>query len=418
VAARPGRAYGVEVNDTGEMHWLEVLEDVLGGAHLWRTDQLAGSVAAAVARLGLRTTIWLVDYEQVALRALPQAGQVTPAPLPVDGSLPGRAFARVTSIRGDDHRWWVPMVDGTDRLGVVEFVADGVIGAGADFLRRCEILSGLVGHLIATTSERGDHLDRIRRSRQMSTASELLWHMLPPLTASSDSAVVSAVLQPCYEVGGDGFDYALDGSAAHLVILDAVGKGVTAGVACAVALAAVRAARRGGRGLHDQARAADAAVAEQFPDGCFVTAVLAELRLDSGRLRYLNAGHPEPLLLRAGRLVRTITDGRRLPLGLDDPQAHVAEVSLEPEDRLLLYTDGVTEARDGGREFYPLDEGLARHVCDDPSRTLDALHDELLDHVGGRLHDDAALLLIRKPTPSGPTPATGPGGRDVATEAA
>src|SRR5690606_32084779 len=66
-------------------------------------------------------------------------------------------------------------------------------------------------------------------------------------------------------------------------------------------------------------------------------------------------------------------------------------------DQLLLYTDGVTEARDAAREFYPLAEGLARHLCDEPARTLAALHEELLHHVGGRLHDDAALLLLRKP---------------------
>jgi sigma-B regulation protein RsbU (phosphoserine phosphatase) len=100
-------------------------------------------------------------------------------------------------------------------------------------------------------------------------------------------------------VGGDGFDYTLDGAAAHLLILDGVGKGLSAGLACAVALAAVRATRRDGRGLYDQARAADAALLEQFTDARFATAVLGELHLETGRLRYLNAGHPAPLLLRA-----------------------------------------------------------------------------------------------------------------------
>jgi hypothetical protein len=71
-------------------------------------------------------------------------------------------------------------------------------------------------------------------------------------------------------------------------------------------------------------------------------------------------------------------------------------------DQLLLYTDGVTEARNHHREFYPLAEGLARHLCDEPARTLTALHDELLAHVGGRLHDDAALLLLHKPAVADP----------------
>ncbi|MGW7718951.1 SpoIIE family protein phosphatase, partial [Streptomyces chartreusis] len=70
-----------------------------------------------------------------------------------------------------------------------------------------------------------------------------------------------------------------------------------------------------------------------------------------------------------------------------------------------LYTDGVTEARNHDREFYPLAEGLARHTCDEPVDTVTALHGELQDHVGGRLHDDAALLLLRMPAMAG-APAT------------
>jgi sigma-B regulation protein RsbU (phosphoserine phosphatase) len=117
------------MKDSAELRWFEVVREVLGAAHLWQPDSLAETVDAAVSRLGMRSTIWLVDYEQTALRALPRPARVTPEPVPVDGSLPGRAFTRVESTPsgGDDQRWWVPMVDGTDRIGVMEFVvADGV----------------------------------------------------------------------------------------------------------------------------------------------------------------------------------------------------------------------------------------------------------------------------------------------------
>ncbi|WP_159054604.1 SpoIIE family protein phosphatase, partial [Streptomyces dysideae] len=99
------------------------------------------------------------------------------------------------------------------------------------------------------------------------------------------------------------------------------------------------------------------------------------------------------------------------PLGLRALTGQTPGLQVLPftdGDQLLLYTEGVTEARDHGREFYPLAEGLARHVSDEPARTLTALHDELLAHVGGRLHDDAALLLLRKPVLPGP--ASGVGG--------
>jgi serine phosphatase RsbU (regulator of sigma subunit) len=223
--------------------------------------------------------------------------------------------------------------------------------------------------------------------------------MVPPLTASCDRAVVSAVLQPCYEVGGDGFDYTLDGAVAHLVILDAVGKGLRASLVCAVALAAIRVQRRAGRGLSEQASAADMALLEQFSDARFATAVLGELDLDTGRLRYLNAGHPAPLLLRDGRLVRELPGARRMPLGLTDPQVQIAEVTLERDDRLLFYTDGVTEARTPGGERFGLSRlvGLVeRHVRSDLAapEMLRRLAHAVIEHQGGPPDDDATLLLV------------------------
>lgn len=385
---------------TGDLRWFEAIRTLLDRAHLMRADELAGVVGEVAAGLDLRARIWLADYEQVTLRALPEPGRDTPDPIPLDGTLPGRAFSSVMSVAGGDGHWWVPMVDGTDRLGVVGFALSGeVTGDERTFVRLCELLAGLVGHLITTVSGRGDHIDRVRRTRPMSIASELLWQQLPPLTSSCDRSVVSAILQPCYEVGGDGFDYAVDDGTMHVVVLDAMGRGLAAGLACAVALAAVRATRRAGRGLYDQARAADAALVEQFTDSRFATAVLAELRLDTGRLRYLNAGHPEPLLIRGGRLVRRLPHGRRMPLGVEDPSVQVAEEMLEPEDRLLFYTDGVTEARaTGGDRFGParLVELAERHAAAGlpAPETLRRLAHAVADHQAGPPADDATLMLV------------------------
>jgi len=387
---------------TGE-RWFEALREVLRGAHLWQPDDLAPAVEAAVSRAGLHARVWLVDYEQRALHPLPHPGRVLPDPLPVDGSLAGRVFARVRSAESDDdgaRRWWVPMVDGTDRLGVVEFVARDPAGPrDPDLLQHCELVAGLVGHLIATTTTRGELLERTRRTRPMSTASELLWQLLPPLTASAGRAVVSAFLEPCYEVGGDGFDYSFDGPDLHLAIFDGAGRGLEAGLAGAVALSAVRAGRRAGRGLYDQARAADAALTDQFTDSRFVTAVLAELNLDTGRVRYLNAGHPAPLVLRGGRVARELSGGRRMPLGLDDPLVEIGEELLEPGDRLLLHTDGVTEARTpqgerfGVGRLVDLAERNAAAGLAAPE-TLRRLVHAVRDHQDGPPADDATLMLV------------------------
>jgi sigma-B regulation protein RsbU (phosphoserine phosphatase) len=186
---------------------------------------------------------------------------------------------------------------------------------------------------------------------------------------------------------------------AHLVILDAVGKGLGAALACAVALAAIRAERRAGRGLREQAGAADVALLEQFSDARFATAVLGELDLDTGRLRYLNAGHPAPLLLRDGKLVQELPGARRMPLGLADPETHIAEARLEPDDRLLFYTDGVTEARTPGGERFGLSrlvglvEGHARSNLAAPE-VLRRLAHAVIEYQGGPPDDDATLLLV------------------------
>ena len=406
------------MNDPDRLRWFDAISMILERSHLWTPDDLPRSVDTALAPLGLRAVIWLADYEQVMLRALTDPGRDTPEPLPIDGSLPGRAFARVASTPAGDggaRRWWVPMVDGTDRLGVIEFVPP--VGTGSDdrqFVRLCEVVAGLIGHMIGGVTERGDLVKAVRRSRPMSPASELLWRLLPPLTAGTDRVAVSAVLEPCYEVGGDGFDYTLDGTTAQLLVLDAVGHGLPAGLACAVTLAAVRAARLDGAGLYQQARAADAALLEQFPDSRFATAVLADLDLATGRLRYINAGHPAPLLLRGGRLVRELSAGRRMPLGLDDAAVEVAEEMLEPEDRLLFYTDGVTEARavDGDRFGLNRLVGLVRQheAAGLPApETLRRLSHAVLDHQSGPPADDATLMLVQWSTPAAMNTVPGAG---------
>jgi hypothetical protein len=384
---------------TVEARWLEAFSAILDGSHLFQPDGLATAVDAALAPLGIAATIYLVDEEQRTLRPVPRPGRALPEPRPLGTTAAGRAFAMVTSAPIGDCGWCVPIVNGTDRLGVVEFV----VAAGETQLRdgslrtRCETLAGLIGHLVTVTSHKGDFLAQVRRSRPMTPAAELLRQLLPPLTSACERMVISAILEPCYDVGGDGFDYAIDGARARIVILDAVGHGLAASLACGVAMSAMRAVRRAGGDLREQARAADTALTEQFPDSRFVTAVLAELDLDAGRLRYINAGHPRPLLLRTGRVVRDLSAGRRMPLGVHD-DVEVAEEDLEGGDRLLLYTDGVTEARGpNGVEFgvERLIDLVERHAgAGLPApETLRRLAYAVAEHQGGAPADDATLVL-------------------------
>lgn len=146
------------------------------------------------------------------------------------------------------------------------------------------------------------------------------------------------MLEPSYAVGGDAFDYALSHSTAVMAIFDALGHTLNAGLIVAAVLAAYRSARRDGRGLHDQARAMDDTIIGQFGRGLLATGILAELDASTGRLRYVAAGHPPPLVLRSGKVVKTLTGGRRPPFGVATPELTVAEETLQPGDWLVLYT--------------------------------------------------------------------------------
>ncbi|WP_433041465.1 PP2C family protein-serine/threonine phosphatase [Dactylosporangium sp. CS-033363] len=378
--------------------WRAALAELLRRNRLAQADELADEVAAAAAPLGLDATIYLVDQEQRTLRPVPRAGAAGPEPLAVQDTVAGRVFMAVEQAV-DGNRLWLPLLDGSERLGVLTVVAGAAERLeDADFVAGCELFAHLVGHLIATKVPYGDALLKVRRTRRMSEASELLWRLVPPLTFVSHRAVVSAVLEPCYEVGGDGFDYASDESTLFFAIFDTAGHELRAGLGTAVVMSAIRAARRAGDGLEAMARAADEALAAYLPELRFTTAVLAELDLEDGRLRYVNAGHPFPLLLRDGKVIGALDAGRRMPLGLDDWNQPAGEAVLERGDRILLYTDGITEARGRDGAHFGADR-LAELAERDAERlpapeTLRRLCHAALARYDGPPTDDATLMLV------------------------
>ncbi|GIJ49314.1 phosphatase [Virgisporangium aliadipatigenens] len=379
--------------------WRAAIVDLLARSRLAQPDRYPIEVNNALAGLGVRTAIYLVDHEQRTLHAVPEPGRAAGPSLDVATTEAGRAFMHTEVVRVRPGRLWMPLLDGAERLGVLRVDADRHAVADPRFAEQLDLFAALVGHLLVGKLPYGDGLSSVRRTRPMSPAAELLWHLLPPLTYACERFAVAAVLEPCYEVGGDGFDYAVGGDGTFLTVLDTTGHGLPAGLGTAVALAAMRSARRDGRRLEELPATVDAALLEQFTDMRFTTGVLAELDLDTGLLRYINAGHPPPLVLRGASVVGRLDGGRRLPLGLDSPPAVPAEMMLEPGDRLLCFTDGVTEARDRtGAHFGEerLAELAERHAAEGlpAPETLRRLSHAVLDHLDGPPTDDATMLLV------------------------
>ena len=182
-------------------------------------------------------------------------------------------------------------------------------------------------------------------------------------------------------------------------MLDATGHDLTAGLAAAAAMAAARNGRREGHGLVEQAEMVSRVLETSVGPDRYATGVLARLDLDDGRLRYLCAGHPAPLLLRDGRVVRRLEGGQRPLLGLEARELSLGEEQLQPGDILVVYTDGVVEARDsaGGPFGLPrLVDFLERQHADGTPlpEVVRRLCRDVLAHQHGVLEDDATLVLL------------------------
>ena len=312
--------------------WHRALISLTRSGHTVQSSGLAPLLNETLRPLGIHATVYLVDIEQRSLHTLPEPGVVADA-VPIEGSLAGRCYMTVTPLVAsrDPIRFWMPLIDGTERLGVLDLTLPaGLDPDKEDVFENIDAIAGLLAHLIVAKTQYGDTLSRARRSQAMSPGAETLWRLLPPLTFTTHRLVLSAILEPCYAVGGDVYDYAVDDDIARIALFDAVGHGLPAALTATVALGASRSARIQGRGLQDVARAVDEAILGEFQDSRFLTAILAELHLATGTVHYLNAGHPPPVLLRDGKAVAQLDSGRRLPLGLQGREGDLAQISLEP----------------------------------------------------------------------------------------
>ena len=340
--------------------------------------------------------VYLADFAHRAL--FPLAGGE--ARQEVDGTLAGRAFATgqpVTSERDGSVRVWVPVVEQTTRTGVL---AVTVRQASPEVVAQAEILGVFAGLVVAAAARVSDVPGLRRRDQAMSLPAVMQWELLPPLSARTAGALVAGVLEPAYDIAGDAFDYAVNGGELHFAIIDGLGHGIGSTLLTGLAVGAYRHARRGGAPVAGMHAAVDAALAGHYDDNSFATGIIARLATGSGRLEWSCAGHPRPLLLRGRQVVAELSCDATLPFGLGDGTPAPGAEELEPDDAVLLYTDGVIEARTPDGELFGLDrlaDLLEREAASGqpPDELLRRLVRAVLDHQAGGLRDDATLLLVQ-----------------------
>lgn len=299
---------------------------------------------------------------------------------------------------------WLPLVDGAECLGVLAVRTPALDPLA---LRRGRTLAALLAMMVTSKRAYRDTYVHQTRTEPMRLAAEMLRAYLPPRTIGSTRAVSTAVLEPAYEVGGDAYDHALTDTTLHTAILDAMGHDLASGLTSVVALAASRHARRNGVDLPDLVESVDMALPEWLPNR-FCTSVLAQLDLFTGKLRWINCGHLAPLVIRNQRLVDGAMDcdadpPMGMPAAFTVEPRRVHEISLEPGDRVLMFTDGVTaRTADGGElglerfAHYVVRAAAAGELAPETLRRL--IH-AVLNAQENRLRDGATILMLEWRSP-------------------
>ncbi|MFD8695906.1 PP2C family protein-serine/threonine phosphatase [Kitasatospora purpeofusca] len=389
----------------GRDRWSEgrgerLLGELLDRSHELPPQLIVPLVAAVVHGLGGRDPLLLLqDYGQVVLAPLPGRGSVAGEPVPIDGTPAGAAFlggAPVEEPTADGVRVYLPLLDGGDEVGVLALTLDAVEEDDRPLLRR---LAVLVADLLVTKSGYSDRTFQARRVGAMSLAAEIQWSLLPPLSMTVPRVAVAGILEPAYQVAGDSFDYALNDDVLHVATIDAMGHGLDAATMATVAIGAYRHARRADIGLAEIYAFMDRAIAEQFGPDHFVTAQMMRLDTGTGHLQWVNAGHPQPLLIRGHVVVERLESATTLPVGFGGEEPVISERVLRHGDRVLCFTDGLVEEREAGGEQFGEEQLIdwvnrVERSQSGVRAVVRALSHVLKERRGGRTSDDATLFLI------------------------
>jgi len=247
------------------------------------------------------------------------------------------------------------------------------------------------------------------------TAQRAVLKPLPGQLGPVELGVIYLAAAADAKVGGDLYDVTTTEHGIRLIMGDVRGKGLGAVEVAADVLGMYREVAHDVHTLGELARRLDAGLSRRWGEHEeFVTALFVEIDPQVGRISIFNCGHPPPILISADGVTVLEVPAPAPPLGLltlGDSSGAARTLTFKPNDQLLLYTDGVTEARDQRRRFYPLDERLIVLQTRGKANAgglglLEALRDDLLRHSGAPLEDDAALLLVRAPA-VWPSPAAG-----------
>jgi serine phosphatase RsbU (regulator of sigma subunit) len=269
-------------------------------------------------------------------------------------------------------------------------------GSGADLGQVLRMSGVLIGGAaaFALSSVRTELDLRLRAVTQIADLTQAaVLRPIPSVVGPAEVAVRYVSATAGARVGGDFYEVLPFAGGVRFIVGDVRGKGIGAVRLASVLVGAFRAADHDAWPLERVLSSMDAAFHRVEPDEeDFATLVLGELTTDH-QLLLLNCGHPVPLLIGPDSVQQLRLEKFSPPIGLS-PQARPLRRILGPGERLLLYTDGLVEARVGNRTF-DLDATAAQMGTGALDHAVDRLRTDLVRFLGGRLDDDTTILLAQ-----------------------
>ncbi|MFF5028713.1 PP2C family protein-serine/threonine phosphatase [Streptomyces collinus] len=342
--------------------------------------------------------LYLADYGLTVLQPVAVLPE-TADPVSVHNSPAGRAFGAqepfVEQVRGGGVRMHLPVTVRGDRLGVLT-VALADEEEARDLLGELAEIAEVLGHEVLVAERDTDVYLQARRKDRLTLAAEMQWQLLPGRSCARPEYELGAQLEPAYAIYGDNFDWSATADRLMLYVTNGMGEGIEASLLTNLAINALRNARRAGIAIDDQACLADQAVYAHYQGRCYLSVLMFDFDLATGRAKLVDAGSPQLLRLRDG-VVERVSFEAQLPLGMFEETDYVTQdFRAEPGDRLVFVSDGVYEAASPAGESYG-DAALARAILS--TRLLSAAEvprailRELTGHRGQPTPKDDALVV-------------------------
>ncbi|MFJ3231243.1 PP2C family protein-serine/threonine phosphatase [Streptomyces sp. NPDC086787] len=342
--------------------------------------------------------LFLADYGLTVLQPV-SVLPFTAEPVSVHSSSAGRAFGAqdpfVEGVSGGAVRVHLPVTVRGDRLGVLSVTLPDGEGV-RDLLDELADIAEVLGHEVVVAERDTDVYLRARRKDRLTLAAEMQWQLLPGRSCSRPEYELGGQLEPAYAIYGDNFDWSATADRLMLYVTNGMGEGIEASLLTNLGINALRNARRAGIAIDDQAALADQAVYAHYRGRCYLSVLMFDFDLATGRAKVVDAGSPQLLRLREG-VVERVTFEAQLPLGMFEETDYVVQdFQAEPGDRLVFVSDGVHAVASPKGEVYG-DAALARAIMS--TRLLPAAEvprailRELTGHRGQSVPSDDALVV-------------------------